>query len=232
MLSMAGGWFFLMVNEAFRLGDRDYRLPGVGSYMSVALDQGNVPAMALAIVAMTVMIVCVDQLWCRPLVVWVEKFRLDETTGGESPASSWVLGFLRRARLPRRMAVFRRRAYRTARWATRPLERPLRAATPVILRGPRVAFEHPVARKLGRALLVAAVAAGAAAGLWQIGRPLGQLGVAEGRQLAASAALTFFRGLGAGFLCTAWAQPAARVIGPAPRRARPQPAGPPVVAAL
>src|SRR5713101_4046101 len=43
MLSMAGGWFFLMVNEAFRLGDHDYRLPGIGSYMSVALDQGNVP---------------------------------------------------------------------------------------------------------------------------------------------------------------------------------------------
>src|SRR2546427_67179 len=139
--------------------------------------------MALAIVAMPVMIVCVDQLLWRPLVVWVEKFRLDETTGGESTASSWVLDFLRRARLPRRMAVFRRRAYRTARWATRPLERPLRAATPVILRGPRVAFEHPVARKLGRALLVAAVAAGAAAGLWQIGRLLGQLGLAEWRQL-------------------------------------------------
>src|SRR5947209_9098541 len=48
MRSMAGGWFFLMVNEAFRLGDRDFRLPGIGSYMSVALDQGNVPAMALA----------------------------------------------------------------------------------------------------------------------------------------------------------------------------------------
>src|SRR5712692_3056887 len=129
MLSMAGGWFFLMVNEAFRLGDRDYRLPGVGSYMSVALDQGNVPAMVLAIVALTVMIVCVDQLLWRPLVVWVEKLRLDETTGGERKASSWVLDFLRRARLPRRVAVFRRRAYRTARWATRPLEGPLRAAT-------------------------------------------------------------------------------------------------------
>src|SRR5207249_195125 len=62
MLSMAGGWFFLMVNEAFRLGDRDFRLPGVGSYMSVALDQGNGPAMALAILAMVAMIVCVDQL--------------------------------------------------------------------------------------------------------------------------------------------------------------------------
>src|SRR5213594_4046372 len=210
MLSMAGGWFFLMVNEAFRLGDRDYRLPGVGSYMSVALDQGNVSAMVLAIVAMTVMIVCVDQLLWRPLVVWVEKFRLDETTGGDSAASSWVLDFLRRARLPRRVAVFRRRAYRTAR----------RAATPVILRGPRVAFEHPVARRLARALLVAAIAAGAAAGLWQIGRLLGQLGWAEWRQLVSSAALTFFRVMGAVFLCTAWALPAGVVIGRSPRLAR------------
>src|SRR2546422_368485 len=110
MLSMAGGWFFLMVNEAFRLGDRDYRLPGVGSYMSVALDQGNVSAMVLAIVAMTVMIVCVDQLLWRPLVVWVEKFRLDETTGGDSAASSWVLDFLRRARAPPRAPLFSRGA--------------------------------------------------------------------------------------------------------------------------
>ena len=220
MLSMAGGWFFLMVNEAFRLGDRDYRLPGVGSYMSVALDQGNVSAMVLAIVAMTVMIVCVDQLLWRPLVVWVEKFRLDETTGGDSAASSWVLDFLRRARLPRRVAVFRRRAYRTARRATRRLEGPLRAATPVILRGPRVAFEHPVARRLARALLVAAIAAGAAAGLWQIGRLLGQLGWAEWRQLVSSAALTFFRVMGAVLLATAWALPAGVVIGRSPRLAR------------
>jgi len=220
MLSMAGGWFFLMVNEAFRLGDRDYRLPGVGSYMSVALDQGNVPAMVMAIVAMTVMIVCVDQLLWRPLVVWVEKFRLDETTGGERATSSWVLDSLRRARLPRRFAVFRRRAYRTARRATRPLERPLRAATPMILRGPRVAFEHPVARKLARGLLVAAIAAGAAAGLWQIGRLLGQLGWAEWRQLASSAALTFFRVMGAVLLSTAWALPAGVVIGRSPRLAR------------
>src|SRR5213596_3015172 len=111
MLSMAGGWFFLMVNEAFRLGDRDFRLPGVGSYMSVALDQGNGPAMALAIVAMIVMIVSVDQLLWSPLVVWVEKFRLDETAGAAAP-TSWVLDFLRRARLPRRAAVLRWRDYR------------------------------------------------------------------------------------------------------------------------
>jgi len=104
MLSMAGGWFFLMVNEAFRLGGRDYRLPGIGSYMSVALDQGNVGAMVRAIVVMTAMIVCVDQLLWRPLVVWVEKFRLDDTARGQA-TTSWVLEFLRRARLPRRMAA-------------------------------------------------------------------------------------------------------------------------------
>src|SRR5256885_9788272 len=152
MLSMAGGWFFLMVNEAFRLGNRDYRLPGIGSYMSVALDQGNMHAVTLAISAMVIMIVCVDQLLWRPLVVWVEKFRLDESSDGEPELSSWVLDFLRRARLPRRAALLQRRAYRSARRAARPLERPFRTVGPIILRGPRLALEHPVARNIGAAL--------------------------------------------------------------------------------
>jgi NitT/TauT family transport system permease protein len=219
MLSMAGGWFFLMVNEAFRLGERDYRLPGVGSYMSVALDQGDVPAMLLAIAAMIVMIVCVDQLLWRPLVVWVEKFRLDETTGAARPASSWVLEFLRRARLPRRAAVLQRRAYRTARRATRPLERPFRAAGPVMLRGPRFALEHRVARKVTGGLVGAAILAAAAAGLWQLWLLLAQLGGSEWSQLAGSAALTFARVMGAVFLSTAWALPAGVVIGRSPRLA-------------
>src|SRR3989442_8900552 len=89
---MAGGWFFLMVNEVFRLGDPDYRLPGIGSFMSVALDQGNGRAMALAIASMVIMIVCVDQLLWRPLVVWVEKFRLDESSGGGGGAAAGGVG--------------------------------------------------------------------------------------------------------------------------------------------
>src|SRR3989454_1829218 len=125
MLSMAGGWFFLMVNEAFRLGDRDYRLPGIGSYMSVALDQGNVAAMGEAILAMVVMIVAVDQLLWRPLVAWVDKFRLDDSGTGPG-ASSWFLDLLRRSRLPRRAAGLRRRADRSARRAAGPPQRPLR----------------------------------------------------------------------------------------------------------
>ncbi|HEX4601762.1 MAG TPA: ABC transporter permease subunit [Gemmatimonadales bacterium] len=216
MLSMAGGWFFLMVNEAFRLGDHDYRLPGIGSYMSVALDQGNVPAMALAVVAMTVMIVAVDQLVWRPLVVWVEKFRLDETAGGAPAASSWVLDFLRRARLPRRLAVW----LRTARRVTRSFEGPLRAAGPVILRGPRVALASPITRTAAAVLVGAAIVAAAAGGLWQLVRLLAPLGWREWRDLAVSGALTFARVMGAVTLSTAWALPAGVAIGRSPRLAQ------------
>ena len=221
MLSMAGGWFFLMVNEAFRLGDRDFRLPGVGSYMSVALDQGNVPAMALAMLAMVAMIVSVDQLVWRPLVVWVEKFRLDETSGGEGGApTSWVLEFLRHARLPRRAALLQRRAYRTARRAARPFERPLAIAGPVILRGPRFALGHPVARWVGGALLALGVALAAALGAWQIWLLLRHLGARDWGALLGSAALTFGRVMGAVILSTAWALPAGVLIGRSPRIAR------------
>src|SRR5436189_235389 len=104
----------------------------------------------------------------RPLVVWVEKFRLDESSDGERAPASWVLEFLRRARLPRRAVVLQRRAYRTARRAARPLERPFRAVGPIILRGPRFALGHRVARMIGAALALAAVAAGAALGAWRL----------------------------------------------------------------
>ena len=83
MMSMAGGWFFLTVNEAFTLGDRDFRLPGVGSYMAVAIKKGDRRAMAWAIVAMIVMIVAVDQLLWRPLVAWSSgSKRVEERTAG------------------------------------------------------------------------------------------------------------------------------------------------------
>src|SRR5262249_45088720 len=90
MMSMAGGWFFLMINESFRLGDRDFRVPGIGSYMSVAVERGRPDAMLWAVLAMIAMIVALDQLLWRPVVVWAQKFRLEE--GGQEPAmSSWLL---------------------------------------------------------------------------------------------------------------------------------------------
>ena len=219
MLSMAGGWFFLMVNEAFRLGDRDYRLPGIGSYRSVELDQGNVPAMALAVLAMVVMIVCVDQVLWRPLVVWVEKFRLDDTAGAPAP-SSWVLEFLRRARLPRRAAVLQRRAYRSARRAARSIEAPFKSVGPVILRGPLIAFERAIARKLGAGLAVAVIAAAAVAGAWRLWLLITQLGLADWGQLLVAALLTFARVMSAVLLSTIWTVPAGVIIGRSPRLAR------------
>jgi NitT/TauT family transport system permease protein len=100
MMSMAGGWFFLTINEAFRLGDRDFRLPGVGAYMSVAIDADNRGAMFAAVVAMVIMIVVVDQLFWRPLVAWSEKFKFEDV-GGAEPATSWVLELLRHSQLVR-----------------------------------------------------------------------------------------------------------------------------------
>ena len=96
MMSMAGGWFFLTINEAFVLGNKDFRLPGIGSYMSVAIQQGNVPAMVYAIIAMTTMIVIVDQVIWRPIVAWSEKYKFEETEASET-AGSFVLDFLQRS---------------------------------------------------------------------------------------------------------------------------------------
>ena len=98
MMSMAGGWFFLMVNEAFVLGSHDFRLPGIGSYMSVAIMRGDVPAMIYAIIAMILMIVAIDQIVWRPATVWAQKFKVEDTGGDEVPRSI-VLEVIRKSRL-------------------------------------------------------------------------------------------------------------------------------------
>ncbi|MBI5178003.1 MAG: ABC transporter permease subunit [Nitrospinae bacterium] len=97
MMSMAGGWFFLMICESFVLGDKDYRLPGLGSYMSVAVAKGDTGAMLWAIAAMVAMIVVLDQLFWRPVVVWAQKFRVEEG-GAKEEVSSWFLDLLNKSR--------------------------------------------------------------------------------------------------------------------------------------
>ncbi len=130
MMSMAGGWFFLTVTEAFTLGDRDFRLPGVGSYMSVAIEKGDKSAMAWAIVAMTVMILAVDQLLWKPLVAWSQRFRQDEISSGDPPRS-WVLDLLRQSWIARRLRQARRGAVETvAIPPTSPAPAPVPAAAP------------------------------------------------------------------------------------------------------
>jgi NitT/TauT family transport system permease protein len=98
MVSMAGGWFFLSIIEAFTLGNQNYRVPGVGSYMAVAQEQHNGWAQAYAVIAMIIMIVAIDQLIWRPLIVWSNKFKLEDTES-EYHDRSAVLRYLSRSRV-------------------------------------------------------------------------------------------------------------------------------------
>ena len=79
MISLAGGWFFLSIIEAFTIGDQDFRVKGVGSYMSVAQEQKNGWAQFDAVVAVVLMVVAIDQLIFRPLIVWSNKFKIEDT---------------------------------------------------------------------------------------------------------------------------------------------------------
>ena len=97
MMSMSGGWFFVVASEAVSVGDRTWTLPGIGSYVAIALEKRDLAAVGWAILAMGVVILLYDQLLFRPLVAWSARFRF-ETTPGASEADPWVLRLFRRTR--------------------------------------------------------------------------------------------------------------------------------------
>ncbi len=103
MLSMSGSWFFVVVSEAITVGPTTITLPGVGSYVALAIQRGDLVAIGWAIAAMLVVILLYDQLLFRPLVAWSDKFRVELSAGEEAGASSWLLDFLQRAQLVRRL---------------------------------------------------------------------------------------------------------------------------------
>jgi NitT/TauT family transport system permease protein len=98
MMSMSGGWFFVVASEAVSVGDNNWKLPGIGSYVALALEQRDILAVCYAIVAMLLVILAYDQLLFRPLVAWSAKFRF-ETTAGATAADPWLLRLIRRTRL-------------------------------------------------------------------------------------------------------------------------------------
>ena len=100
MMSMSGGWFFVVASEAVTVGSTTWKLPGVGSYVATALEQRDIGAVGWAILTMLVVILAYDQLLFRPLVAWSSKFRF-EVTASEQPEDPWVLRLLRRTRLLR-----------------------------------------------------------------------------------------------------------------------------------
>ncbi len=97
MMSMSGGWFFLVAAEAISVAGQDIKLPGIGSYIAVAIAAENRGAVVWAIGAMLAGIILYDQLFFRPLLAWADKFRFEENPG-ESGPRSWLLTGIRRGR--------------------------------------------------------------------------------------------------------------------------------------
>ncbi|TAK92318.1 MAG: ABC transporter permease subunit [Burkholderiaceae bacterium] len=103
MMSMSGGWFFLVAAEAISVGKQDIKLPGIGAYIAVAIEARDGMAILWAIVAMLSGILLYDQLFFRPLLAWADKFRFEESQG-ETAQQSWLLDWGRRSRWMRALS--------------------------------------------------------------------------------------------------------------------------------
>src|SRR5580692_12399147 len=102
IVSVAGGWFFLMACEMFVLGKRDFRLPGLGSYLQSAASIGDARAILWGLAAMILVIVLIDQLLWRPAIAWSDRFKFEQVESTSAPTSA-VLNLLRRSPLLRRL---------------------------------------------------------------------------------------------------------------------------------
>jgi NitT/TauT family transport system permease protein len=97
MMSMSGGWFFVVASEAITVGNTTVTLPGIGSYVAMAIERRDLAAIGYAILTMLLVIIVYDQLLFRPIVAWADKFRFEQTASGEAP-TSWMLDLFRRTR--------------------------------------------------------------------------------------------------------------------------------------
>jgi NitT/TauT family transport system permease protein len=102
MMSMSGGWFFVVLSEAITVGKTTVTLPGIGSWLALAIERQDFRSVAWAVGAMAVVILLYDQFLFRPIVAWADKFRFEQTASQEQP-ESWFYDLLRRTRLFKRM---------------------------------------------------------------------------------------------------------------------------------
>jgi NitT/TauT family transport system permease protein len=104
MMSRSGSWFFVVASEAISVGNTTVTLPGIGSYIALAIERRDLTAVVWAIGAMLVVIFIYDQILFRPLVAWADRFRFEQEPGG-SPPQSWVFDVLRRSRIIARLTI-------------------------------------------------------------------------------------------------------------------------------
>ncbi|HEY7844172.1 MAG TPA: ABC transporter permease subunit [Bradyrhizobium sp.] len=104
MMSMSGGWFFVVASESITVGNTTVTLPGIGSYVALAIEKQNLAAIGYAILTMLLVIIAYDQLLFRPIVAWADKFRFEQTASGDPP-TSWMLDLFRRTRALRALTL-------------------------------------------------------------------------------------------------------------------------------
>jgi NitT/TauT family transport system permease protein len=104
MMSMSGSWFFVVASEAISVGNTTVTLPGIGSYIALAIERRDLASVCWAIGTMLIVIVIYDQVLFRPLVAWADRFRFEQEPGMQAP-ESWVFDVLRRSRLIERLTV-------------------------------------------------------------------------------------------------------------------------------
>jgi NitT/TauT family transport system permease protein len=157
MMSMSGAWFFVVASEAISVGNTTVTLPGVGSYIALAIEHQDLRAVTWAIATMLVVILIYDQVLFRPLVAWADRFRFEQEAG-VLPPRSWVFDVLRRSRIVERLTrpfgVLWRLTLRP-RWP----DKPQSSKQPLPLAQSRIAFVF--------GLIVVALSAAA---LWEIVR--------------------------------------------------------------
>ena len=209
MMSVAGGWFFLMACEMFVLGDRDFRLPGLGSFLQTAAGNGDTRAVLYGLAAMVGVIVLLDQLIWRPIIIWADKFKFEQVQDAKAKTST-LLRLVGRAALVIR--AYRLLVRPLINWLTLSFAGGARKASAIISEQKRGRWGQWLLGILGvTVILVSAFA---------IFRGIGELSTLHRHDyfaLLRSASFTFLRVNAALLLGALWTVPVGVAIGSNPR---------------
>ena len=206
MMSVAGAWFFLMACEMFVLGNRDLRLPGLGSYLQTAANAGDTRAILWGLAAMVTVIALVDQIIWRPAIAWAEKFKFEQVEAAVTPRSP-VLDLLRRSKV----------ISLAARVSVRPLREALSLSFARTGASPSRRY---LGRKLGKWLLWMLLAGGLLGVAYAVVKMIGMLVALsrpEIREILVGAGVTFLRVEATLLLGASWTIPVGLYIGLRPK---------------
>jgi NitT/TauT family transport system permease protein len=212
MMSVAGGWFFLMACEMFVLGNRDFRLPGLGSFLQTAASHGNTRAILWGLAAMVTVIVLLDQLVWRPVIAWADKFKFEQVESARAVTHN-LLSLLGRASL----------VIRLYRLAVRPVIDWITVNVAVGARRAAESFTVPKRQSTRRSLLIVlavVILVGVGFAVFHAARELSDLSRADYFTLLRSAGFTLLRVNAALLLGALWTVPVGVAIGFSPRLAR------------